>query len=123
VKPVSGSDARAAAQAVAWPIRGKAKTRPKGRALDHEALSEVGTLTGGEPPRRDLLIEYLHLIQDRHGHLSAAHLRALAERLRIGQAEVFEVASFYHHFDIVKEDEAAPPPRPACRRANRRPGW
>jgi formate dehydrogenase len=70
----------------------------------------VAALVGPETPRRDLLIEYLHLLQDSFGHLSAPHLRALAELLRISEAEVFEVASFYHHFDIVKEGEAPPPP-------------
>ncbi|MGL4242370.1 MAG: NADH-ubiquinone oxidoreductase-F iron-sulfur binding region domain-containing protein [Beijerinckiaceae bacterium] len=88
----------------------KSKVRPKGRPLDHAALAEVSALLGNAPPRRDLLIEHLHLIQDRYGHLSARHLRALAELHRIGQAEVFEVASFYHHFDIVKEGEVPPPP-------------
>jgi formate dehydrogenase len=83
---------------------------PKGRALDHEALAEVEATLGAAPLRRDLLIEHLHALQDRFGHLAARHLRALAERLRVGQAEVFEVASFYHHFDVVKEGEAAPPP-------------
>jgi formate dehydrogenase len=76
---------------------------------DRDAMARVGALIGTATLRRDLLIEYLHLIQDRFGHLSAAHLKALAEMLRIGEAEVFEVASFYHHFDIVKEGEAAPP--------------
>jgi formate dehydrogenase beta subunit len=96
-------------EAVSWPAKGAAKTRPKGRALDHDALAEVRALVGAEP-RRDLLIEHLHLIQDQFGHLAARHLRALSELLRIGQAEVFEVASFYHHFDIVRKDETAPPP-------------
>jgi formate dehydrogenase beta subunit len=97
------------ADAISWPAKGAAKTRPKGRALDHDALAEVRALVGAEP-RRDLLIGHLHRIQDQFGHLAARHLRALSELLRIGQAEVFEVASFYHHFDIVREDEAAPPP-------------
>ncbi|EAR50022.1 formate dehydrogenase, beta subunit, partial [Oceanicola granulosus HTCC2516] len=66
-------------------------------------------MRGPGPRRRDLLIEYLHLVQDRYGYLSAAHLRALAEELRVGQAEVWEVASFYAHFDLVKEDELPPP--------------
>jgi formate dehydrogenase len=87
-----------------------ARAFPKGRRLDPSALEEVSQLMGFAPPRRDLLIEYLHLIQDRFGHLSAARLKALAEMLRIGEAEVFEVASFYHHFDIVKEGDAPPPP-------------
>src|SRR5690606_41675751 len=60
--------------------------------------------------RRDLLIEFLHLIQDRYGHLSAQHLRALAEDMRLSQAEVYEVATFYDHFDVVKEGEAPPAP-------------
>jgi formate dehydrogenase len=69
----------------------------------------VRRLLGGEPRRRDLLIEHLHRIQDACGHLSAVHLAALAQEMRLSLTEVFEVASFYHHFDIVKEGEAAPP--------------
>ena len=83
---------------------------PKGRPLDDAALLEVSGLLEGREIRRDLLIEFLHLIQDTYGCLSAAHLRALAEMMRLSQAEVFEVASFYDHFDIVKEGEDAPPP-------------
>ncbi len=83
--------------------------RPKGRALDHDALTRVQALIGDLPRRRDLLIEALHRLQDGIGHLAAADLRALAEEFAIPQAEVFEVASFYHHFDIVKEGEAPPP--------------
>ncbi|MCA3622915.1 MAG: NAD(P)H-dependent oxidoreductase subunit E [Methylobacterium sp.] len=96
-------------KSVSWSAQGRAKTQPKGRALDHDALADIRMITGAEP-RRDRMIEHLHRIQDKFGHLSARHLRALAELLRIGQAEVFEVASFYHHFDIVREGEAAPPP-------------
>ncbi|MBA3446300.1 MAG: NAD(P)H-dependent oxidoreductase subunit E [Pseudaminobacter sp.] len=81
---------------------------PKGRALDDEALREVQDLLHGRPRRRDLLIEFLHLIQDEYGCLSAAHLRALAEDMRLAQAEVYEVATFYDHFDVVKEGEAKP---------------
>jgi formate dehydrogenase len=66
-------------------------------------------LLGSAPRRRDLLIEHLHLIQDRHGHLSAAHLAALAEEMKLSMTEVFEVATFYHHFDVVKEGETPPP--------------
>jgi formate dehydrogenase len=72
-------------------------------------LVEVRALLGKEPRRRDLLIEHLHKIQDRYARLSAAHLAALAQEMRLSQAEVFEVASFYHHFDIVREGENAPP--------------
>jgi len=66
-------------------------------------------LLGDEPRRRDLLIEFLHKIQDKFGHLSAAHLAALADEMRLAMAEVYEVATFYAHFDVVKEDEAPPP--------------
>src|SRR5438093_4519443 len=82
---------------------------PKGRRVDAGALEEVQRLLGHESRQRDLLIEHLHKIQDRFGHLSAAHLAALAQEMRLAQAEVFEVASFYHHFDIVKEGESVPP--------------
>ncbi|MEO0937249.1 MAG: NAD(P)H-dependent oxidoreductase subunit E [Pseudomonadota bacterium] len=89
--------------------RGKGRVRPKGRALEDQAWGEVRALLGDAPRRRDLLIEHLHLIQDRYGHLSAAHLRALAEEMRLSMAEVYEVATFYAHFDVVKEGEAPPP--------------
>ncbi|MEZ5789772.1 MAG: NAD(P)H-dependent oxidoreductase subunit E [Nitratireductor sp.] len=103
---------------VAEPTGGKGKKgrafQAKGRQLDEAALAEVVGLIdgpqGATARRRDLLIEYLHLIQDHFGCLNARHLRALAEALRISQAEVYEVASFYDHFDIVKEGEAAPAP-------------
>jgi formate dehydrogenase len=74
------------------------------------ALGEVRALLGSRARRRDLLIEFLHLIQDAYGHLSARHLRALAHELRLAQAEVYEVASFYDHFDVVKEGETPPAP-------------
>ncbi len=92
-------------------VRAKRRDRgPKGRALDDTALMDVSALLEGRDIKRDLLIEYLHLIQDTYGCLSAAHLRALAELMRLSQAEIFEVASFYDHFDIVKEGEEAPAP-------------
>ncbi len=83
---------------------------PKGRQVDDRALAEVGALLGDRPRRRDLLIEHLHLIQDRYGHLSAAHVAALAHEMRLAQTEVYEVATFYAHFDVIKEDETPPPP-------------
>ncbi|KQU87743.1 NADH-quinone oxidoreductase subunit F [Mesorhizobium sp. Root102] len=83
---------------------------PKGRGLDDRALADVRALLEAKPLRRDLLIEFLHLIQDKYGCLSAAHLRALAEDMRLSQAEVYEVASFYDHFDVVKEGKAPPAP-------------
>ncbi|MDT8343164.1 MAG: NAD(P)H-dependent oxidoreductase subunit E [Thermohalobaculum sp.] len=89
--------------------KGKGRKTPKGRQYDDRALSEVQALLGDRPRRRDLLIEFLHLIQDDYGHLSAAHLRALAEEMRLSQAEVWEVATFYAHFDPIKEGETPPP--------------
>jgi formate dehydrogenase beta subunit len=83
---------------------------PKGRQVEERALAEVRALLGDRPRRRDLLIEHLHLIQDRYGYLSAAHLAALGMEMRLPQAAVYEAATFYAHFDVVKEDEAPPPP-------------
>ncbi|WP_029059897.1 NADH-ubiquinone oxidoreductase-F iron-sulfur binding region domain-containing protein [Stappia stellulata] len=83
--------------------------RLKGRPLDDTALEDVRRLLGEAPRRRDLLIEHLHLLQDEFGGLTAAHLKALSHEMRLAEAEVFEVASFYHHFDIVKEGADLPP--------------
>jgi NADH:ubiquinone oxidoreductase subunit E len=94
--------------AVQGASRERKRQAPKGRRVDPVALAEVQALLGSSARRSDLLIEHLHLIQDRYGHLSTAHLAALAAEMRLAQAEVFEVASFYHHFDIVREGEAAP---------------
>jgi formate dehydrogenase beta subunit len=87
--------------------RKKKRREGKGRPVDPVALQEVRTLLGDEPRRRDLLIEHLHKIQDRYRCISAAHIVALAQEMSLASVEVFEVASFYHHFDIVK-DGAAP---------------
>jgi len=87
----------------------KVRPTPKGRAADRGALEEIRNLLGDAPLRRDTLIEHLHRIQDRFGSLSAAHLAALAQELRLSLTEVYEVATFYHHFDVVKEGEAPPP--------------
>jgi len=91
-------------------MKGRVRSTPKGRMVDPRARGEVRALLsaahkagGADPRRRDLLIENLHRIQDRYGQLSAAHLAALAEAMRLSQAEVYEVATFYHHFDVVKE--------------------
>src|SRR5258708_33475557 len=83
---------------------------PKGRQVDPTALDEVRALLGARERRFDLLIEHLHLLQDHFGCLHARHLAALAEEMRLALVEVYEVASFYAHFDIVMDDEAAPPP-------------
>ena len=81
---------------------GRGRSRPKGRQVEDLAWSEVKDLLGEQPRRRDLLIEFLHLIQDAYGHISAAHMCALAEEMRLSQAEIYEVATFYAHFDVVK---------------------
>ena len=88
--------------------RQRKREAPKGRRVDPDALAEVRALLGDAPRRPDLLIEHLHLIQDQYRCLSTAHLAALAQELRLAQAEVYEVASFYHHFEVVREGGAAP---------------
>jgi formate dehydrogenase beta subunit len=94
-----------------WKRKGTGRSRktPKGRQVDDAAQAEVRRLLGDRPRRRDLLIEFLHLIQDEHRCLSAAHIAALADELKMAQTEVFEVATFYAHFDVVAEGEAPPP--------------
>src|SRR3974390_903168 len=87
--------------------RRRPRRTPKGRQVDPRALEEVRALIGDQPRRRDLLIEFLHLIQDRYLHISADHLNALAAEMRLSQAEVYEVATFYAHFDVIRD---GPPP-------------
>src|SRR5436305_9144396 len=82
---------------------------PKGRQVEPKALDEVRALLGERARRRDLLIEHLHLVQDRYGYLCAAHLAALAHEMKLALAEVYEVATFYAHFDVVKEGDTPPP--------------
>jgi NADH:ubiquinone oxidoreductase subunit F (NADH-binding)/NADH:ubiquinone oxidoreductase subunit E len=89
--------------------RRKPPRTPKGRQVDPAALADIQALLTDQPRRRDLLIEHLHLIQDHYGHLSAAHLTALAFEMKMALTEVYEVATFYAHFDVVK-DGLAPPP-------------
>jgi NADH:ubiquinone oxidoreductase subunit F (NADH-binding)/NADH:ubiquinone oxidoreductase subunit E len=91
-------------------VKQRKRQAPKGRRVDPVALAEVRALLGDASRQPDLLIEHLHKIQDGFGHLSAAHLAALAQEMHMAQAEVYEVATFYHHFDVVKEGEAAPAP-------------
>ncbi len=81
---------------------------PKGRPVDATALAEIRALLGDEPRRRDLLIEHLHKVQDKFGHLSAAHIVALASEMNLAMTEVYEVATFYHHFDVIKEGDPIP---------------
>jgi formate dehydrogenase beta subunit len=94
----------------AAPQRRKPRRTPKGRQVDPKAADEISTLLGDRPRRRDLLIEHLHLIQDKYGYISAAHMGALAAEMKLAQTEVYEVATFYAHFDVVKEGETPPPP-------------
>jgi formate dehydrogenase len=89
--------------------RRKAAPFPRGRVLKDSEVAAVKALLGDRPRERALLIEYLHLIQDQEGCLPEGHLHALAEELRIPMAEVYEVATFYAHFDVVAEDEHRPP--------------
>src|SRR3954451_10436776 len=90
--------------------KNRPRRTPKGRQVDLQALEEVRALLTDKSRRRDLLIEHLHLIQDHYGHLSAAHLAALAAEMQLAMTEVYEVATFYAHFDVVKEGEMPPPP-------------
>src|ERR1700735_1624981 len=83
---------------------------PKGRQGDPQAAAGIEALLTRPPRRRDLLIEHLHLIQDHYGHISSAHLAALAAEMKLAQTEVYEVATFYAHFDVVKEGQTPPPP-------------
>ncbi|HYP58700.1 MAG TPA: NADH-ubiquinone oxidoreductase-F iron-sulfur binding region domain-containing protein [Beijerinckia sp.] len=90
--------------------RRRAATAPKGRQIDPLAAQEIESLLGDRSRQRDLLIEHLHLIQDTYGQISAAHLAALADAMKLSFAEVFETATFYAHFDVVKEGDATIPP-------------
>ena len=90
--------------------RKRARPVPKGRQVDPTAAHEIELLLGDLPRRRDLLIEHLHLIQDKYKQISAAHLAALADEMKLSFAEVFETATFYAHFDVVKEGEPDIPP-------------
>ena len=87
----------------------KGRGYTKGRQLVPDAVAEVSALLDDRPRQRDLLIEYLHLIQDEYNQISAAHLAALAEEMRIPMAEAYEVATFYAHFDVLKEGDGPLP--------------
>ena len=90
--------------------RGKRRIRGKGRRVEPKAQAAVRTAISSLPRRTDLLVEYLHCLQDRFGYLSAAHLVALADEMGLAPAEIFEVATFYHHFDVVEDGGRVPPP-------------
>ena len=91
-------------------ITRKKRKGPKGHAVDLQALEDIRTLLGDASRQKDLLIEHLHKIQDQYQHISAKHLVALAHEMNLSPAEVYEVASFYHHFDVVREGQTPPPP-------------
>src|SRR6202044_1477290 len=82
---------------------------PKGRQLDPQAVADIEALLIDRLRRRDLLIEHLHLIPDKYGYIPSAHLAPLAAEMKLSQTEVYEVATFYAHFDVVKEGETPPP--------------
>ena len=92
------------------PKRNRLRGRGKGHSVDPVAQAAVLDAISGLPCRRDQLIEYLHRLQDRFGHVAAAHVVALADVLGLAPTEVYEVATFYHHFDVVREGERPPPP-------------
>ena len=89
--------------------RRRGRDQPRGRQVEPQALAEVQALLGERPRQRDLLIEFLHLLQDKYHCLHARHLAALAEEMKLALVEVYEVASFYAHFDIVMDGEEPPP--------------
>ena len=89
--------------------RGK-KGRVEGRTTPHKALADIRDLLGDEPRSRDMLIEHLHKLQDSFGHISNRHILALAIEMELPMAEVYETATFYHHFDVIKPG-GDPPPR------------
>src|SRR5664279_2008911 len=113
-----GGDRNQSVQTYEHPGEGirRAKSTPKGRQIDPRALEEIELLLGDRPRRRDLLIEHLHLIQDTYHQISAAHLAALADEMKLSFAEVFETAAFYDAFFVVKEGGPAilPPTIRVC---------
>src|SRR5664279_3064582 len=107
-----GGDRNQSVQTYEHPGEGirRAKSTPKGRQIDPRALEEIEALLGERPRRRDFLIEHLHLIQDTYHQISAAHLAALADAMKLSLAEVFESATFYAHFDVLTENDPPIPP-------------
>jgi NADH:ubiquinone oxidoreductase subunit F (NADH-binding)/NADH:ubiquinone oxidoreductase subunit E len=96
------------------PSKQRKREAPRGRTVDPAVLAEVQALVGNRPLRQDLLIEYLHLINDHYKQLGAPHLAALARLMGLAETEVYEVATFYHHFDVVKENRDGTVPAPAA---------
>ena len=113
--PGTGGEAKAVALASVDDLRMRirSKSKLKGRQPDEAALAEVRALLGPRPAdghRRDLLIENLHLLNDAHGGLLERHLVALAREMNLPMAEVFEVATFYHHFEVLRATAPAGAP-------------
>ena len=88
--------------------RGK-KGRISGRVIDHNAISEIKKLIGNQSVKRDMLIEHLHKIQDKYHHISNRHIMALAKIMNLSMAAIYETATFYHHFDVINDNENPPP--------------
>ena len=89
--------------------RNKMRGEQRGRHVTQTAQEQIRDLLGSKTPRRDLLIEYLHLIQDEFGNIAADHITALAAEMQLATTEIYEVATFYHHFDVIREGQDAPP--------------
>ncbi len=106
----TSEDARDMNQIARAKFKKRDPSLPKGRQISDADVDAIAGLLGDMPRRRDMVIEALHVIQDTYGHISATNIAALAELFRLAQVEVFEVASFYDHFDVVREGEIPPPP-------------
>jgi len=85
------------------------KGAAKGRKPDPQTVQQIRDLLGDRPRRADLLIEHLHLIQDHFNYIDSAHMLALAQEMRLSAAELYEIASFYHHFDVIRDGDPPPP--------------
>ena len=107
--PAHGAHSKGARSGHPGAGRRNAPLFPKGRVLREAEVTAVKTLIGAAPYQRNMLIEYLHLIQDAEKCLPAGHLHGLAELMRLPMAEVYEVATFYAHFDVVMDGQPRPP--------------
>ena len=105
IKPEAAIVAVASLEQMRGRLRKKGQL--KGRQPDHVSMGEVQELIGPGPHRRDLLIENLHKLNDFHRGLHDRHLVALARQMNVPMAEIYEVATFYHHFEVLREGEAA----------------
>ena len=83
----------------------RARLKPRGRQTNAGERNIILDLVNPDPNRRDLLIEYLHIIQDKYGHINKSQIVALAELMKLSMSEVYETASFYHHFEIIESED------------------